>query len=144
MFFSSCFYQLFRELFKCFCVECIYSIHLFRRGRKITEFSLLRQVILLQMAQTAKKRYQICTLIRIPFQRRRICLDILRLSFPIYLKIDTLGVHVSAQRNYMFAIKKCHSQSLSKHSYFKVTIQPAAGYLVNYWLYGDFSWIFIR
>jgi hypothetical protein len=55
MFFSSCFYQLFRELFKCFCVECIYSIHLFRRGRKITEFSLLRQVILLQMAHMAKK-----------------------------------------------------------------------------------------
>ena len=79
--------------------------------------------------------------INVPFQRRRICLDIIRLSFPTYLKIGTLGVHVSAQRSYMVAMKKFfHSQLLSKHSYLKVTIQPAAGYLVNCWLYGDFSY----
>ena len=46
-------------------------------------------------------------------------------------KIGTLGVHVSAQRNSMVAMKKIHSQLLSKHLNFEVTIQPAASYLVN-------------
>ena len=93
MFFSSCFYQLFRELFKCFCVECIYSIHLFRRGRKITEFSLLRQVILLQMAQMAMKKVSDMHINTYLFmQRRRICLDFLRLSFPTYLHPRSQGL----------------------------------------------------
>ena len=83
------------------------------------------------MAQISNEKGIRYTHSYVPFQRRRICLDILRLSFPPYLKMGTLGVHVSAQRNYMVAMKKIHSQLLSKHSYYKVTIQPAAGYLVN-------------
>jgi hypothetical protein len=54
----------------------------------------------------------------------------------ICIKIGTLGVHVSAQRNSMVALKKFHSQLLSKHLYFEVTIQPAASYLVNCLFYG--------
>jgi hypothetical protein len=47
----------------------------------------------------------------------------------LLLKIGTLGVHVSAQRNSMVA--------LGKHLNFEVTIQPAASYLVNCRLYSD-------
>ena len=32
---------------------------------------------------------------------------------------------------YIAAMKKIHSQLLSRHLYFDVTIQPAAGYLMN-------------
>jgi hypothetical protein len=49
----------------------------------------------------------------------------------IRTKIGTLGVHVSARRNSWLLWKKLHSQLLSKHLYFEVTIQPAAGYLVT-------------
>jgi hypothetical protein len=54
-----------------------------------------------------------------------------------FRKICTLGVHVSAQRNSMVAMKKFHSQLLSKHLNFEVTIQPAASYLVKCQLYSD-------
>ena len=47
------------------------------------------------------------------------------------IKIGTLGVHVSAQRNSMVAVKKFSFTIISKHLYFEVTIQPAAGYLVE-------------
>ena len=52
-------------------------------------------------------------------------------------KIGTLGVHVSAQKNSMVAMKKISFTIISKHLYFEVTIQPAAGYLVDCWLYSD-------
>ena len=40
-------------------------------------------------------------------------------------KIGTLGVHVSAQRNSIVAMKKISFTIISKHLYFEVTIQPA-------------------
>jgi hypothetical protein len=46
----------------------------------------------------------------------------------LIIKIGTLGVHVSAQRNCIVLWKIFHAQLLSKHLYFEVTIQPAAGY----------------
>jgi hypothetical protein len=52
-------------------------------------------------------------------------------------KIGTLGVHASAQRNSMVA--KISFTIISKHLYFEVTIQPAAGYLVDCWLYSDYK-----
>jgi hypothetical protein len=42
----------------------------------------------------------------------------------IYKKIGTLGVHVSAQRNSIVVMKKISFTIISKHLYFKVTIQP--------------------
>jgi hypothetical protein len=56
-------------------------------------------------------------------------------------KIGTLGIHVSGQRNFhgwqLPWLAKFHSQLLSRHLYFEVTIHTADGYLVNCWLYSD-------
>ena len=41
----------------------------------------------------------------------------------IKVNIGTLGVHVSAQRNFMVTMKKISLTIISKHLYFEVTIQ---------------------
>jgi hypothetical protein len=43
----------------------------------------------------------------------------------VFIKIGTLGVHVSAQRYSTDAMKKISFTIIRKHLYFEVTIQPA-------------------